>query len=561
MLKKELKFFLIFGLLLLIPYLGQADSTGQTEIFYVEPEYDHKSREQISATLQQKGTHLYFYLDDQWWSSLTYSEKTKIKSSLSSLSQFFNNEIYPVLTNTFGSEWNPGIDNDSHATVLIHPMKNGARGYYREADEFYIFEIPESNQREMLYLTTTDLTKDIAKSYLAHEFQHLITFNIKNRIRGVEEDVWIYEMFSEYAPSLVGYDNPYSGSNLESRINTFLQNPSDSLTEWTGKASDYGVLNIFTQYLVDHYGVNVLVDALNSPYSGIESIDYGLSKSGHSKKFSEIFEDWAITVLINDCSLGENFCYKNSYLSSLRIVPSLNFLPYAEKTSLTIEDSVKDWSGNWYKLVGGKGGLQLNFDGVDRTDFKVMYYACKISGTCHLSVLSLNNKQEATLTLSDFEQEYSSLTLIVLTQDKKSRFGSSENPRSFSLKATTLKQEENIEALLAQIAWLQEQIAMLQEQLTAILGGSSSCSTINQNLSYGMNSNQVKCLQQFLKSQGAEIYPQGLTTGYFGSLTHEAVIKFQEKYRSEILDPLDLESGTGYVGSSTRMKINSLIGQ
>ena len=64
-----------------------------------------------------------------------------------------------------------------------------------------------------------------------------------------------------------------------------------------------------------------------------------------------------------------------------------------------------------------------------------------------------------------------------------------------------------------------------------------------------------------MKAQGQDVYPEGLVTGNFLSLTKAAVIRFQEKYAPEILAPLGLEKGTGYVGLMTRNKINSLISQ
>lgn len=75
-----------------------------------------------------------------------------------------------------------------------------------------------------------------------------------------------------------------------------------------------------------------------------------------------------------------------------------------------------------------------------------------------------------------------------------------------------------------------------------------------------MDSQDVRCLQQFLINQGSNIYPEGLITGNFLTLTQTAVIRFQEKYASEILKPLGMERGTGFVGAMTRAKINQLLG-
>ena len=74
----------------------------------------------------------------------------------------------------------------------------------------------------------------------------------------------------------------------------------------------------------------------------------------------------------------------------------------------------------------------------------------------------------------------------------------------------------------------------------------------NQNLSLGMKGEDVKALQEMLIKEG--VWPRSdiEATGYFGSITREAVINYQEKYALEILEPIGLKNGTGFFGSFTR---------
>ena len=77
------------------------------------------------------------------------------------------------------------------------------------------------------------------------------------------------------------------------------------------------------------------------------------------------------------------------------------------------------------------------------------------------------------------------------------------------------------------------------------------------NLTTGSQGNEVKELQKCL-AKDPEVYPEGEVTGYFGSKTKAAVIRFQEKYRADILVPAELEKGTGDVKKLTRAKLNEI---
>lgn len=81
------------------------------------------------------------------------------------------------------------------------------------------------------------------------------------------------------------------------------------------------------------------------------------------------------------------------------------------------------------------------------------------------------------------------------------------------------------------------------------------------DLKPGSQGQEVKELQECLSSPptgGPDIYPEGEITGYFGEKTEKAVIKFQEKYAKEILEPWGFSKGTGLVQKTTRTKLNEL---
>ncbi len=88
--------------------------------------------------------------------------------------------------------------------------------------------------------------------------------------------------------------------------------------------------------------------------------------------------------------------------------------------------------------------------------------------------------------------------------------------------------------------------------------------TVTSNLSLGSSGAQVVALQQILNqnvaTQIASIGPgsPGNESGYFGTLTRAAVIRFQQKYADQILTPAGLTQGNGFVGSYTRAMLNAV---
>lgn len=90
------------------------------------------------------------------------------------------------------------------------------------------------------------------------------------------------------------------------------------------------------------------------------------------------------------------------------------------------------------------------------------------------------------------------------------------------------------------------------------------CAVIARNLRVGMSGSDVKVLQKILNRNTETRLAQegpgspGNETMYFGQITKAAVTKFQEIYKDEVLTPVGLVSGSGYVGVFTRAKILTL---
>jgi|GEM_PF-4613779 len=137
-----------------------------------------------------------------------------------------------------------------------------------------------------------------------------------------------------------------------------------------------------------------------------------------------------------------------------------------------------------------------------------------------------------------------------------------------SATALTQKQIDSLLGLLRSFGADATMVAKVESALTEKPTTPATdvwCHTFNRNLKIGDRSSDVTSLHIALQKSSFSMNAHELAGhnsdyGDFGESTASAVTAFQEKYRSEILTPSGLSHGTGYVGKSTRAKLNMLYG-
>lgn len=123
-----------------------------------------------------------------------------------------------------------------------------------------------------------------------------------------------------------------------------------------------------------------------------------------------------------------------------------------------------------------------------------------------------------------------------------------ETENTDSNASTIAALQEQIQQLLAQVQMLQEQLQQTQEAQNE-LQEEVEALRLERQLERGMSGEEVEELQEILATD-SEIYPEGLTTGYFGPLTEAAVKRFQAKAGI---------AQVGRVGPQTLSRINQLL--
>lgn len=276
----------------------------------------------------------------------------------------FSALTYPNLVNTFGSEWNPGVDNDPLLHILHTSATGpGVAGYFYSADEYSRAANPFSNEKEMFYINLDTLQDSrnflFYETVLAHEFQHMIHWNTDSG-----EETWLGEGLSEYAQEVAGY----AGDTGFARA--FALAPDLQLNTWSSEQGTngphYGAAYLFVAYLAQHLGHGFLTTLVAEPGNGFFGIQAALDDAGVAIDVDDIFADWVVANWVQDPGA----------LDEIGRYGYLGFeLPFAaeivhESYPVRAETTVGNYATDYIALETGPegdGSLRFDFAGAAET--------------------------------------------------------------------------------------------------------------------------------------------------------------------------------------------------
>ncbi|MCJ7734949.1 MAG: immune inhibitor A, partial [Anaerolineales bacterium] len=276
---------------------------GEKETFWVT-DTDTAENFQVDTTLAAVTDHLYFWIED----GVDYSQ-----SALDKLAADFENNIYPINQEFFGSEWSPGVDEDPHLYVIYaRGLGNNLAGYYASIDEYHpaVHEFSNAHETFMLSADNAGLREGYTFGVLAHEFQHMIHW-----YRDRNETSWLNEGFSELATLLTGHrEGPthdyYFADDPDTQLNDWPNDPNAAIPH-------YGNAFLFVTYFMDRFGSEATKALVSDDLNGLSSVDKVLSElsltdsvTGFPITADDFFLDWVVTNYLKDeYNVTERFRY------------------------------------------------------------------------------------------------------------------------------------------------------------------------------------------------------------------------------------------------------------
>ncbi len=274
----------------------------------------------VTATLVASSSKALAYMDT---GNQTALEETPVTTEqIQAMVDEFSGTTYPQVTSVFGSE--SDVDGDGSVLFLFTPLVNqvgGVAGFYSSSSA-----IPENNGgngnlSDMMYISP-DQGLNFYRSLLAHEFQHLISFNQHVLLRpgGDSEASWLNEGMSHVTEDLVGEHTAGGNADL---VETYLAHPErfsltgDALLNHGIRGAAY----LFLRGLVEVNGQGVLTDLSQTDQIGTANVEAATGQT-----FADLYQQWVSRLFLSgtklnaDPALNYTFSFFTETTTGLRAI-------------------------------------------------------------------------------------------------------------------------------------------------------------------------------------------------------------------------------------------------
>ncbi len=277
------------------PTLEKGYDIGDTRTFTLSNQ-DDNTQFVATAQLEYKTPHAYMWVQ-------TEPERVRLNANkLRQAADQFEQKIYPINRAFFGNEASPGVDCDEHVHVLhVTGVGRTVGGYFSSVDGYPREVRSDSNEGQMFIMHAergyngSDPGSESYMSTLAHEFQHMISFNQTHA-----SSLWLEEGAAQLAERLNGY------ADTVTSVYDFAAVPETQLNTWGegtagGNSAHYGGGYLFWSYLYDRFGEDTAKTLARHPERNPQAFmqvlaDEGVTNPDTGKPFTfeELFADFSV---------------------------------------------------------------------------------------------------------------------------------------------------------------------------------------------------------------------------------------------------------------------------
>lgn len=298
------------------------------------------SRRQIDARLRVQTSVVAMWVEVGVWHDVRELEQS---------AAVFEEQIYPGIHTTFGSEWRPGIDNDPRVHILhATGLGENVSGYTASIDQYPQEMHPLSNEAEMMVvnLDRVGVGEPAYNALLARQLQRLVQWN-QNR----NQARWLKEGLAELAVALSGFD-------VRATERSYPPYRGVSLIHWTDETSQRQAVYLFAVYFHQLFGDEGTRILMAESRNGIRGIDAVLRELEGDRSFEDLFADWLAANYLDHTSEVDELHRAYTDLDLDKPTPAA----VPEAFPFELETTVEQFGAD-YIILRGDADLTVRFTG------------------------------------------------------------------------------------------------------------------------------------------------------------------------------------------------------